>query len=561
MRKYMRYILLFILPFLFGSAQAQTRSNGDLETIVISEFQPEITRNIQKIVDIPAIRDSAAPAPPINYQFGPRKFETSFEVDPIKPAKMVGEPLNKLYHTYLRGAFGLPYVSLYGEGWYNSGRSKEGSFDIHARHFSSSLGVGGSSSFSGFSEDEMNLAGKKFIGKHTVDGGLDYSRNSTYFYGDDVGNFKHDKDSIHQYFNFVHATVGLLSHYTDSAMINHEVHLGYYYMNDHFKTSENNIRVSGTASRYIHTEQVGVDVLVDYYKDNTLKDTSSATLLKIHPFVAANGEKWQLKAGIAAWTEFSKDAPFFIFLPDAEASYDIYKHIITPYAGINGNMQRNSYKMLTDQNPFLNPNVAGDGRNTRSVYNLYGGLRGSLSAYTAYDAHVSYGRVDNAAFFVNDTADKQHTRYTVVYDDGSLLKMHGEIGYQASDKFRLMVKGDYVRYFLNREIQQWHTPTTRITLAANYNLRDKIGLKLDLFGLNQQFARYFVPDPARPGKELVRSKELGALVDVNLGMEYRYTKFLSGFLSINNIGAVKYYQWNDYPTQRFNVMAGITCIF
>jgi hypothetical protein len=56
MRKYMRYILLFILPFLFGSAQAQTRSNGDLETIVISEFQPEITRNIQKIVDIPAIR-------------------------------------------------------------------------------------------------------------------------------------------------------------------------------------------------------------------------------------------------------------------------------------------------------------------------------------------------------------------------------------------------------------------------------------------------------------------------------------------------------------------------
>jgi len=560
MKKHLNIILSLVLAFYFENTFAQTGDQGDkVTTTVISVFQPEITRNIKKISDSPSIRDTAMPAASINYNLPARKFGTSYDVEPIKPAKMNGEPLTPLDHLYLKGGFGN-YLNLYGEAWYNSTRSKEMSFGAHVRHFSASSGVD-APGFSGFSDDNVNLFGKKFIGKHTLDAGLDYSRNAVYFYGDDVGNFSHAKDSIRQFFNYVSANVGLLSHFTDSSKINHEIRLKYYYLDDHYKTSENNILLKGTGSRYIHGELVGLDASVDYYSDHSLHDTTNQTILHLHPFISAEGDKWEVRAGLSAYAEFGKQTPFYSFLPDAMASYDIYKHIITPYIGLGNGVFRNSYKVLTDENPFVNPNLTEGIQNTRNIYMVFGGLKGNLGTHTSYDAHASYGKVENAAFFVNDTLDPQRNKFTVVYADGSLLKLHGELGYQKSDKLHFLVQGDFVKYFLDQGMQQWHTPTTRFMLSAKYNLKSKIILRADIFALNEQFARTYARSAEAPFVMQVSSKELKPLVDANLGLEYRYTKYLSGFLNFNNIGAVKYYMWNDYPTQRFNLMAGITCIF
>jgi len=51
------------------------------------------------------------------------------------------------------------------------------------------------------------------------------------------------------------------------------------------------------------------------------------------------------------------------------------------------------------------------------------------------------------------------------------------------------------------------------------------------------------------------------LVDVNLGLEYRYTKFLSAFLNLNNLAAQRYQRWYAYPTQKFNLLGGLTYTF
>jgi hypothetical protein len=55
--------------------------------------------------------------------------------------------------------------------------------------------------------------------------------------------------------------------------------------------------------------------------------------------------------------------------------------------------------------------------------------------------------------------------------------------------------------------------------------------------------------------------ELKGTVDVNAGLEYRYTKRLSLFLQLNNIAALEYNKWNKYPTQRFNLLGGLTYVF
>ena len=59
---------------------------------------------------------------------------------------------------------------------------------------------------------------------------------------------------------------------------------------------------------------------------------------------------------------------------------------------------------------------------------------------------------------------------------------------------------------------------------------------------------------------VTESKLLKGIVDCNLGAEYRYSKMLSFFVNFNNIANMRYVRWEKYPTQRFNMMLGLTFV-
>ena len=115
-------------------------------------------------------------------------------------------------------------------------------------------------------------------------------------------------------------------------------------------------------------------------------------------------------------------------------------------------------------------------------------------------------------------------------------------------------------YQLDNELHPWHKPSMELTLSGNYNLRDKIVARADIFYIGKRYARAFRYDGFAPGT-ITDAKELAGVADINLGFEYRYTKILSAFLNFNNIGAFRYYRWDNYPTQRFNLLGGIAFSF
>ncbi|MCD6365900.1 MAG: hypothetical protein J7L46_00010, partial [Bacteroidales bacterium] len=89
---------------------------------------------------------------------------------------------------------------------------------------------------------------------------------------------------------------------------------------------------------------------------------------------------------------------------------------------------------------------------------------------------------------------------------------------------------------------------------SKYNLRDKILLNIDLFYLDKVYAKTF--DATGTMVPLL----ITPTYDINLGLEYRYSKFLSGFITAKNILG-KYEAWNYYPTMGFHVMLGVTYAF
>jgi outer membrane receptor protein involved in Fe transport len=112
------------------------------------------------------------------------------------------------------------------------------------------------------------------------------------------------------------------------------------------------------------------------------------------------------------------------------------------------------------------------------------------------------------------------------------------------------------------EHQAWHKPKLEISLMTEYNIQDKILLKAELFTRGKMYARIFEEQTSGLITSNVEtSTEIKGMADLNLGIEYRYTKVLSGFLNFNNILGQRYYKWYNYPSYRFNMMLGVTYSF
>ena len=165
--------------------------------------------------------------------------------------------------------------------------------------------------------------------------------------------------------------------------------------------------------------------------------------------------------------------------------------------------------------------------------------------------------------YVKDFSNVLENQFTVLYDTVGLNQISGELAYQKLEKLKIIVRGDYFDYSPANELKAWHKPDMKISLSGIYDLSDKIIVRTDLFFINKQYAKAFnsVTDASGVIVTTEEAKELKGVFDANLGLEYRYTKKLSAFINFNNIGAVRYQKFEDYPTQRFNVLGGLTYSF
>ncbi|MES2138232.1 MAG: hypothetical protein V4511_00885 [Bacteroidota bacterium] len=548
-------IIIFLLFSMPISALMAQRNLDSMIIISVGEYKPTIT-DANKINDNPTIKDSTQKIPVSGYGINSKKINTGFDVDPIKPAQMVGEPLTKLYNALVKLGMGT-YTTPYGELWFNNLRSKEGAYGVRLKHLSSSATLK-DYGYSGFSDNEVSLYGKKFLREHSLIGNFDYARNVVHFYGYDKSvNFVKEVET-QQRFNFITGNAQLVSHYTDPKRFNHDVKLSYYNLADHYKASENNIKATGFLQTAINKEVLKVNASVDYFNYKNKLDTVNNTIVALNPNFISTGEKYRASLGFTATMDNFVKTKFY-FYPNVDLSYNVIDDIIIPYAGLTGGLQKNSFRTFTTNNPFVLSELKM--MNSNKKYELYGGIKGTLSSTTSFNARASYSSISDMALFVNDTKEMLQNKFDVIYDDASLLNIRGEVSFQQQEKLRISLRGEYFNYKMKTELRAWYKPQVELTLSANYNLRDKIVVRVDLFYIDNQFAKTFVSDTTSITGTKVVAKELKGLFDANIGLEYRYNKKLGFFLNFNNIANYRYYRWSNYPTQRFSLMGGLSYSF
>jgi len=554
--KYLLSILCFCLTF-----AAFSQGIGDVEVINAASFEPVI-KEAAKQTDRPEILDTVKRISKVTYTTPARQYATSFIVSPIEPAKMVNEPLSKLYSMLIKAGVGN-YTMPYGEVFYNNLRSKDMNWGLRVKHLSSHAKFDTLGS-TDFSDNEASVYAKKFLRKHTLSGDFNYSRNVAHYYGfSDTQNPNLAANDYKQRFQLFEAKTRLQSHYPDTSReINHDIHLSWYNLGDQYKTFENNVFADGLIGIYKDQTKINALASVDYYNIVSASDTLNNALIRLNPyFEAGSGSKWKADVGINAVADyFDFRGTKYYFYPRFNVYYNIYQNLVIPYAGVSGGLEKNSFRSLSSTNPFVLSELYY--KNTSNKYNLFGGLRGAISSNTSYDVKALYGRYENMAYFLAEyetfPENKLGNKYKVVYQNTDFLNVSGQVKYQYKEKISISAKGNFYSYkFDTAGVYPWHKPNFDLTFSAAYNLKSKIIVKADVYVIGKQWA---LQREIKNGLAVYTPNQLNGVTDLNLGVEYRYTKLLSAFVSFNNIGSFRYYRWDKYPTQKFNAMIGLTFV-
>ena len=240
--------------------------------------------------------------------------------------------------------------------------------------------------------------------------------------------------------------------------------------------------------------------------------------------------------------------------PMADFQFVVVKNILLPFIGIYGKDINHSYQNIATENPFILPDLLVKNSNDR--LSLYGGIKGSLVSKVSYNLKFDYSQFTNQYFYVNDAATVLQNHFNVVYDNANQLTLTLDASYDFSTELSFAAKINIYQYQMSQQQYAWQKPKSDATFSAKYNLGNKILVNFDILELGKRYAKIYSRDfPYIPDGNY---KVMPSVLDFNLGAEYRYTKILSFWLHLNNFTASKYYVWNQYPSQRFNLMAGLS---
>lgn len=549
--------IFFIMNFFVALTVCRGQNNLNNVFEVKSDFVPEI-KTSEKHTEVPSVLEEEKK--PLNFNYGIQSmpFQPSYTIQPIFPATLKNEPKKRLYHSFLKLGYSPFYSMPFAQVRLANAYSRNHHLQADFSHLSSS------SAFkpypvTSFSDNLLNLNGKKFYKKHTLNGQFKYERNVVYHYGynTDLNIIPKDKAGIlRQRYHLFNPSLSLKSHFTDTTKINHDIRLGYYHYGTLFNEYENHVSADILTDTYIHGEHLSADAQVLYFNNRQVTDTNNHVIVSLNPAFNAKGKQWSARMGLrgAFVSDKQTDSKKFYFFPDILFQYDIADGLVIPFAGISGNLQRNSLLSLTAENPFAD--TALHYRNTNHKSNFFIGLKGKLSSHTNYQVCATYSVTENLPYFLTNyqTPVLMHNYYSVAYVHTNVFHLNGAVRFQLLEKWRVHLYGNFYHYTPDSSMKPYHKPEYSLGAHLQYYLGNKI-----LLGMNTNFVgKRWALSMNDEGKLTdIRIKEM---IDINLELEYRYTKFLSFFMRLNNLANSRYAIWDKYPSYRFFGMIGLTFV-
>ena len=531
----------------------------------------------------PQVIDTVKPSAVASYPLLVYLYPTDIRLNPIKAAEIeTTEKLRQLYPFYAKIGVGSGVMPL-GQFVYNSTRSKGYQYRLKVDHVSSFASIKDRDNVAyapaNFDKTGVSLHGKIVDNRYMINGQLDYQNHGFNYYG--IPSDTIDKSLIGQRFQKFGGKMGYVSDFGDSAVMNYAADLDYHYLQTaspledslaEWRSAEHNAKFNIKGWYNYKSEEFYANLglrfndysfgIEDSIVSSSLDSgrTRTNTIIDLKPGVLTQlmNNRFKLDLGFSMSVDIGEETKFYVY-PQAEVKYSLFNDIFIPFAGIRGGLKQTSFSSLTQVNQFLAPSVVL--ANENNPYDIYGGIKGTLSKNMGFNVNVSFKKITNKALFVTDTLGEFRNKFALIYDTLNHTRIEASMFYQLDEKLKIDGLARYNSYETKNESFAWNLPTLEFQLRASYNLFDKFLLNID--GHIETGRKALVYEL---GEDVLEENDqyyvaLGSIVDFNLGVSYRYNKRVTAFLELNNLASQRYNNWYNYPVQPIQVMGGVSFRF
>ena len=574
MKIYKQPVLLMFFAGVIGLLPAQTRNNlsrGHNESVnIYGSFQPKIGE---------AFKINLKPEPytprftkvTFDIEPGVSVLPTSIKLKPIKPATLRVGKTSKGFENYVKLGVGSRFSPL-AEFYHSSGSRNRYRLDFRFRHYSSFKNIKDYLP-SPFTHTAAALSFEKYFRYHSWNINGYYGVNTNRYYGiylpDYPGNsFDGNHPALKQIYQLAEVTTELKSHYKNNDKLAHTVQLGGYYYFDKFGTSEvdGNLKLdvhkAFPVSRYLDYQQLGLEGNAEYIRP---ADSSNNPLNNFYframPYFNFKYDFVAFKAGLD-FEVFMDDSARLHFYPFLHSSLNLVPEVITLFAGIDGGLRKNSFRTLTEDNPFLS-SVPGRFVWTNEKVNIFAGFKGNVAGRFGFLLQYNYLSFDDMPFydfaspgFTNPAVPVYKNEFIVIYNSGSQNHFEASLNYHEGDLFKVWLKGTYDTYQLKNNAIPYFKPKVQVNFGAAYLINGIIRPRIELWYVGKRQGAVKIS-----GGPALQSVDLDPYLDINAGASYDINRNLSVFLDITNLLNKRYMLYTDYPVGGIQVMGGITYRF
>ncbi len=578
-------IALFSMSQLATGQEKKEELKKEVE--VVRPYEPNVSE-VYKINEIPQIKHQETEKPVFDYTIKPTPVFSTFQVQPVQPARIKSESGPQLGNGLLHLGIGN-YKTPYGELFFNGAAAESTNYGFHLKHLSShgKIRLKNSDKVKApESDNEVSAYMNHFFNDSTaLKAKLFLDRQGFRYYG--YTGEKADPESRQQLIPFWNQKQAVTAGGIDLQLngngtggVDYSAMLNFLHYGSKTGQNGNLLNLGGQLNKDFDQFKGRLDALLTvegtdsvYSGNESSYGRREKAVLELSPSVLFENEMASLKLGVNGYIVSDDDRIDHIMLtPVVKASWSPVENWFTVFAGTEGYLQQNHFLNMVRENQFVTPyqNI----KNTKYRYILSGGFRGRVTNELNYKFQADYASVRSDHFYVlrnrystNNLLTTRSNTFDVVYDNVKRASIGGEVHYATSDMLDFLLKGTYYSYDMEDQAEAWQRPGFEASASVRFKPEGPFNFTADIFytgdrkGLIEaqkydEQSQSFIPYP-----EQTLVLKMDAILDLNFSIEYEFTNQLSFWGRVNNFSAEKYDRWMGYTSKGVNFLLGLSYSF
>ncbi len=538
-------LIAYCLLPLAGIAQKDTTKKKS--TIDINSAYKPVLRNAVKINLSASHVVADTTVPPLKYNIPPQNLFFSYQPIPLDP---LGLQQDTSLYLGLRNFVKVGYGNLstpYVDAGFSFGDGERFLANVYANYISSK----GKLLYQDYSRLNVKATGSLFLPSNEVYTSVGLRMRDNYLYGFDTAIYKYSRKDVRNQFQDISAKIGVRNTKMGEFGIKYNPSLEVSAFNNVNKLTETSFVLSVPVEKQFgEAFAFRVEARADMTQYSTKNQVPtnvkfSNNVFQVAPSVVFSTPRFSINGGIIPTWDNGK----FVWLPNVYAEAFIKENVFAFQAGWVGRYTKNTYRNLSEINPYLKPFTSQ--LNTKEV-EYYGGIKGTLGKHFNFNVKAGYVTYTNLPFFINDTATDN--KAFVISNETKVknFRVHGDISFVKKEKFTVTAGLTLNGYTgMQYNARAWHTLPMEFTSSLRWWAFKQVLLKADFYAFGKQ--HYLEKGNI--------SRVLAPGSDFNAGVEFRISKTFSAWMDVNNIFNTKYERWNNYPVYGLNLMGGVRVNF